>query len=189
VRKIIAYLAVSADGFIARPNGAVEWLDRFGKAGDYGMGRFYRSIDTVLMGRKTWQVGRRLGQASYPGKTNYVFTRRPRRAHPPITFVHRPLRAFLRKLRTEPGRDVWLVGGAELFGAVLDAKQLDELILHVVPTLIGKGIPLFGPRHRNVPLRLVDHRAYRDGVVRLHYAVREKSVRSGTDRGSRTRIR
>ena len=171
MRKIIAYLAVSADGFIARPNGGVEWLDRPGAAGDYGIRRFYRSIDTVLMGRKTWEVGRRLGQAAYPGKTNYVFTRRARRDQPPITFVHRPLRAFLRKLRTEPGRDVWLVGGAELFGAVLDAQQLDALILHVMPILIGKGIPLFAPRHRDVPLHLLEHRAFRDGVVRLHYGV------------------
>jgi dihydrofolate reductase len=175
MRKVIAYLAISADGFIARPNGDVEWLDRPRTAGDYGMSEFYRSIDTVLMGRKTWAVGRKLGQAAYPGKANYVFSRsRRHRPDPRITFVHRPIGAFLRELRAQPGKHIWLVGGAKLFGAVLDAWQLDELIIHVVPTLIGTGIPLFAPRHRRVPLHLVRCRTFRDGVVRLHYVVSRK---------------
>ena len=172
MRKVIAYLAISADGFIARRNGAVDWLERPRAAGDYGMGKFYRSIDTVLMGRKTWAMARRLGQPAYPGKMNYVFSRSPRRSPDPrITFVRLSVRAFLQGLRSQPGKHIWLVGGAQLFAAVLDAGQLDELIVHVVPCLIGKGIPLFASRHRDVALRLKGSRTFSDGVVRLHYAV------------------
>ena len=80
MRKIIVYIAASADGFIARPDGDVAWLDRPDAAGDYGMKAFYKTIDTVVMGRKTWSVGKRLGQASFPGVTNYVFSRTPRKS-------------------------------------------------------------------------------------------------------------
>ena len=74
MRKIIYYVATSADGYIARPDGAVEWLDRPMPKGSYGMGAFYKSVDTVLMGRETYEVGRRFGQEGHPGKKTYVFT-------------------------------------------------------------------------------------------------------------------
>jgi dihydrofolate reductase len=177
-RQIIAYLAISADGFIARPDGDVAWLDRPRTAGDYGMGAFYKTIDTVVMGRKTFEVGRRLGQESYAGKKNYVFSRRWRgRQVANVEIVAGPLRSFARGLRGRPGKDIWLVGGAALVGAFLDEGQLDQLIIHVIPTLIGEGIPLLQPRHRLVPLQLRSSRRYRDGVVRLHYDVEPQASR------------
>lgn len=180
MRKIIAYLATSADGFIARPDGGVEWLDRPRSAGDYGMAKFYRSVDTVLMGRKTWAVARKLGQSYYPGKVNYVFSRSRRRSSDPeVTFVTGSLVKFANQLRSSRGKHIWLVGGAGLFGAFLDAGQLDELIVHVVPTLIGSGIPLLSPRRRHVPLRLVSCKRFADGMVRLHYAVTPTTPRRG----------
>jgi dihydrofolate reductase len=175
MRKIIAYLATSADGFIARRNGAVDWLDRNHPPGGYGMPRFYRSVDSVIMGRKTWEVGRRLGQQVYPGKVNYVLSRTRRRSPVKgITLWRGPVGRLATALRRTPGRDIWLVGGAEVFGAFLDAGQLDQLIIHVVPVLIGAGIPLLAPRHREVPLRLLGSRRFADGVVRLHYAIGER---------------
>ena len=172
MRKIIAYLATSADGFIARPNGAVDWLDRKEPPGGYGMTSFYRSVDTVIMGRKTWEMGRRLGQPLYPGKVNYVLSRSRRRSTVEgIAFLRGSVGRVAAALRRTPGRNIWLVGGAEVFGAFLDAGQLDQLIVHVVPVLIGAGIPLLAPRHRAVPLRLLSSRRFSDGVVRLHYTV------------------
>ena len=172
MRKIIAYLATSADGFIARPNGAVDWLDRKEPPGGYGMTSFYRSVDTVIMGRKTWEMGRRLGQPLYPGKVNYVLSRSRRRSTVEgIAFLRGSVGRVAAALRRTPGRNIWLVGGAEVFGAFLDAGQLDQLIVHVVPVLIGAGIPLLAPRHRAVPLRLLSSRRFSDGVVRLHYEV------------------
>jgi len=107
VRKIIVYIATSADGFIARPNGDVEWLNRPRTAGDYGMGDFYRSVDTVVMGRKTYDVGRKLGQSHYRGKKNYVLSRK-RAPHRPqdVEFVSCAIPKFATQLRRTDGRDI-----------------------------------------------------------------------------------
>ena len=88
---------------IARPDGDVAWLDRPRTAGDDGMGRFYRSIDTVLMGRKTYELGRALGQDAYPGKKNYVFSRRAHVGAAGITVVAEDIAAFAGRLRRSRG--------------------------------------------------------------------------------------
>ena len=172
MRKIIVYVATSADGYIARPDGDVAWLDRPRPKGNYGMAAFYRSVDTVLLGRRTYDAARALGHESYPGKKNYVFSRARRRGRAPgVEFVSGDVGEFARRLRGSAGENIWLVGGAGLAASFLDAGQIDEFIIHVVPVLIGEGIPLVGPRQRSVPLRLLSSRAYADGVVRLHYSV------------------
>jgi dihydrofolate reductase len=181
-RKIIAYLATSADGFIARPDGGIEWLDRPRVEGNYGMASFSRSIDTVLLGRKTYEVALRLtggrGFPTGPRVKHYVFSHRPPKKHPPdVEFVREPLARFAKRLRATPGKDVWMMGGAGLIGSFLDAGEIDEFIIHVVPTIIGEGIPLIAPRHRSVPLRLLSTRRFSDGVVRLHYAVGGRRAR------------
>jgi dihydrofolate reductase len=172
-RKIIYYLAASADGFIARPDGDVAWLDQPRTAGDYGMAAFEKTIDTVLMGRKTYEVGLKFGQKGHPGKKNYVFSHTVKpMAKGRVQIVSGDVGELAWKLRSEEGKHVWLMGGAELAAAFLDAGQLDEIIVHVIPTLIGEGIPLLQPRHRGIELKLLSARTYRDGVLRLHYAVR-----------------
>ena len=177
-RKIIAHFACSADGFLARPDGDVRWLDRPEPKGGYGLAAFYKTIDTVLLGRKTYDVGRKLGQPIFPGKKNYVFSRRLKTPpHPEIELVRGSVGRFGQQLRRSRGKDIWLIGGAELLGAFLDAGQLDELTYHVIPMLIGKGIPLLAPRHREVPLRLIGTRKYSDGVVRLSYAIPRRKRR------------
>lgn len=173
MRKIIYYVATSADGYIARPDGGVEWLDRPRPKGGYGMSAFFKSIDTVLMGRETYEVSRRFGQEGHPGKKNYVFTRKRLRTRTPnVEFVRAPVADFARRLRAEEGKDVWLLGGAALAASFLDEGQLDELVIHVVPVLIGEGIPLVRPRRRATSLSLISTHAYADGVVRLHYSAR-----------------
>jgi dihydrofolate reductase len=177
-RKIIVYIATSADGYIARLDGAVDWLDRPRIAGDYGMGAFYRSIDAILWGRKTYEVALAFqkrgikGAAFDPKVTNYVFSHLPPRAKPPaVQFVRDRIPIFAKRLRKTPGKHVWMMGGAELIASFLDAGEIDEFIIHVMPIFIGEGIPLVAPRHRTVPLALRSCRRYSDGVVRLHYAV------------------
>ncbi len=172
MRKIIYYVATSADGYIARPDGDVSWLERLRPKGNYGMAAFFRSVDTVLMGRGTYEVALSFGHGSHPGKKNYVFSRARRRGRAPgVEFVGGDVGDFARRLRGSKGKNVWLLGGGGLAASFLDAGQLDELIVHVVPVLIGEGIPLIRPRHRHVPLSLLSSRAYPDGVVRLHYSV------------------
>ena len=190
MRKIIVHIATSADGYIARPDGDVAWLDRPSPRGNYGMAAFYRSIDTVLMGRKTYDLALRFGQTSYPGKKNYIFSRaRHRSRTSEVTFVRGDVGRFARELRRVRGKNIWLVGGAELTGAFLDAGEVDELMIHVIPTLIGDGIPLISPRHRSIPLALLSSRRYADGVVRLHYSVARQSSSQRSARTAHRRTR
>jgi dihydrofolate reductase len=182
-RKFIVYIATSADGYIARLDGSVDWLDRPRTAGDYGMGAFYRSIDTILWGRKTHEMAltfqkRGVKGASFdPNVANYVFSRRPPRSRPPaVEFVTEPISRFAKRLRRVQGKNVWMMGGAGIIASFLDSGQIDEFIIHVIPTFIGEGIPLIAPRHRTVPLTLRSCRRYSDGVVRLHYAVSQRGA-------------
>ena len=174
-RKFIVYVAVSADGFIARLDGSVDWLDNPRLKGDHGMGDFYRSIDTCILGRKTYDLSVKFGMADgYRGKKNYVFSRTlSKAASPKVSIVREDVHLFSERLRSEKGKDIWLVGGAELVAAFLDSGQVDEFIIHVIPTLIVEGIPLVAPRHRDLPLKLLTTKMYPDGVVKLHYAVRD----------------
>ncbi len=173
-RKIIVSVATSADGFIARGDGGIDWLDRPRTAGDYGMGAFFRSIDTILWGRRTYDEAlERGGGAEFGRKVkNYVFTRRAAgRAAEGIEFVNEPVGEFAGRLRAAPGKDIWIMGGGGLIASFLDAGEIDEFILGVVPTFIGQGIPLMTARRRTVPLKLVSAQEFADGVVRLHYRV------------------
>jgi dihydrofolate reductase len=178
-RKIIVYVATSADFYIARPDGDVEWLNRRPQDFDYGMSEFYASIDTILWGRGTYdwlldysrKHGRRDGLFDTT-RANYVFSRTPP-AQPAagVEFVTEPVKAFAERLRASPGKHIWMMGGAGLIGSFLDAGEIDEFDIHVMPVFIGEGIPLVAPRHRDVPLRLRASQSYPDGVVRLQYEV------------------
>jgi dihydrofolate reductase len=170
-RKIIVYIATSADGYIARPDGSVDWLNRPRTAGDYGMGDFYKSIDAVIWGRKTWDqafAGKKSGGGSKKIKS-YVFTHNPPANVKGVEFVSGDISEFARKLKATPGKDIWMMGGGGVIASFLDAGELDEFIIHVIPVFIGEGIPLIAPRRLNVDLSLVGTHAYSDGVVRMHY--------------------
>ena len=178
-RKIIVYIATSADGYIARPDGDVEWLNRRPDTVDYGMRAFYRTIDTILWGRKTYdwaldyhkKAGSK-GEIFDTKVANYIFSRKPpRRAAPGVEFVSEPVKAFAQRLRATPGKHIWMMGGGELIASFLDDGEIDEFDIHVIPTLIGEGIPLIAPRHRDVALRLRSAKKYADSVVRLRYEV------------------
>lgn len=178
-RKIIVYIATSADGYIARPDGDVEWLNRRPHTVDYGMRAFYPTIDTILWGRKTydWLLSyyKKKGKKSGMFDTklaNYVFSRKPPNvAASGVEFVSEEVKGFAQHLRATPGKNIWMMGGGKLIASFLDAGEIDELDIHVIPLFIGEGIPLIAPRHRDVPLRLRSSRRYSDGVVRLRYEV------------------
>jgi dihydrofolate reductase len=172
MRSVIVQVATSADGYIARSDGSVKWLDRPDPPDHYGMAAFYDSIDTVLMGRKTWEVGIELGQSHYAGKKNYVFSRTPREAEH-VEIVNEEPAAFVRRLRSQPGKDIWLVGGGELIATLIDGGEVDRFLIHVIPVLIGEGIPLIAPRYREIELALQGTRTWPDGVVQLDYSVRK----------------
>src|SRR5437867_9352975 len=163
MRKIIARLATSADGYIARPDGGVDWLnERPRPRGLYGMGEFYRSIDTILWGRKSYDLVLDFQKKGVKGAAfdrdvkNYVFSRNPpNRPAAAVEFVSGPIEPFARRLRAARGKHIWMMGGADLIASFLDAGEIDEFRINVVPVMIGEGIPLVAPKHRHVPLRLL----------------------------------
>ena len=178
-RTIIVHLATSADGFIARTDGSVDWLDRPSPKGHYGMGAFYQSIDTILWGRKTCDMALDFQKKGVPGSAfdtkvkNYVFTRGlpPSPTPAGVEFVTEPIKAFATRLRKKRGKDIWMMGGAGIIASFLDEGEIDAFIMNVIPTFIGEGIPLVAPGRRTVPLKLISSKKYPDGVVQLHYIV------------------
>ncbi len=174
-RNVIVHIATSADGYIARPDGDLDWLtSRPAPKGFYGMNTFMRSIDTTLLGRKTYEVSLRLG-ATFNGKSRtIVFSRQAPPADAPagVEFVTGPIGPFVDRLRAQPGKDIWLMGGGDLIASFLDAHAIDEFVVSVVPVFIGDGIPLIARRHRHVPLELLTSERFEDGLVQNRYRVR-----------------
>lgn len=181
-RKIIASIATSADGYIARPDGSFDWLNSPRTAGDYGMVEFYKSIDTIIFGRKTYDVSLQFSKkgkvSSDPKIRSYVFTHNPpSKRTKGVEFVNEPISEFAQRLRGLPGKDIWMMGGGGVIGSFLDAGELDELIIHVMPIFIREGIPIVAPGKDDVQLTLLTTHAYGDGVLKMHYQVRKYSRR------------
>jgi dihydrofolate reductase len=137
------------------------------------MNDFMKSIDTTLLGRKTYEISLRMG-AKFASKNRYiVFSRRapPADAPPGVEFVSDAIGPFVNRLREQPGKDIWLMGGGEIIASFLDAQAIDEFVISVAPVFIGVGIPLIARRHRHLPLDLHSVERFDDGLVQLHYRV------------------
>ena len=178
-RKIIVNIATSADGYIARTDGSLDWLTRRpAPKGFYGLPKFSRSIDAKILGRKTFDLSVKMGANFSADDVHYVFSRRPSPASVPagVQFVTDSIRSFAERLRKQTGKNIWMMGGGEIIGSFLDEDAIDEFIINVVPMFIGEGIPLIAPRHREVPLRLLSLHQFPDGVVQLHYDVQHSRI-------------
>jgi dihydrofolate reductase len=174
-RSVIVHIGTSADGYIARPDGDLEWLTSRPKpAGFYGMGDFMKSIDTKLLGRKTYEASLRLGATfdAAKGRT-IVFSHHAPPADAPsgVEFATGAIEPFVSRLREQAGKDIWLMGGGNIIASFLDEHAIDEFVVSVVPVFIGDGIPLIARRHRHVPLELRSVERFDDGVVQLRYHV------------------
>jgi len=173
-RNVIVHIATSADGYIARTDGGVEWLtSRPAPAGFYGIDAFMQSIDTKVLGRKTYEASLRMGAKFGSKQRTIVFSRHPRPndAPPTVEFTDEAIGVFLNRLRKSDGKDIWLMGGGEIIASFLDAQAIDEFVISVVPIFIGDGIPLIARRHLHVPLSLRSTERFEDGLVQLRYAV------------------
>lgn len=164
--KIILYIASSLDGYIARENGDVDWLPI---NTDSGYDNFYKSIDTVIMGKKTYDQILTFGDYPYKGKKSYVFTRNDSLTKDENVEFASNVEEFSRNLVSSKG-NIWLVGGSELFSAFLEHKLVDEIILSIIPTVLGKGIPLFQNINQETNLKLIKTTEY-SGFVELTYKV------------------
>ncbi|MDK2980502.1 MAG: hypothetical protein PWQ55_849 [Chloroflexota bacterium] len=173
--KISAYIAASLDGFIARPDGSLDWLPQpVEGAEDYGYGRFFASVDAVVMGRNTFDTILFFGEWTYGDKRFFVLTSRPLKVPEfvPVVVERRegtPV-ALADELAALGVQHVYLDGGRTI-QSFLRASLLDEITLTTIPVLIGQGIPLFGPLEADVKLSLKESRAFEDGLVQNRYAV------------------
>jgi len=172
-RKVIVHIATSADGYIAGPDGDLDWLtSRPAPDGFYGMNTFMKSIDTTVLGRKTYEVSLGLGAKFDARSRTIVFSRQaPADVPTGVEFVNGAIGPFVSRLREQPGKDIWLMGGGEIIASFLDERAIDEFVISVVPVFIGDGIPLIARRHRHVPLQLQSVERFEDGLVQLHYLV------------------
>ena len=174
-RKVIVEIAISADGYIARPDGDVAWIGRPQPTENDGMDAFIKSIDTIVWGRKTYTKGVKMGMKDLefgPTIKNYVFSRHSQRSLlQGFELVKGPIKPFMQKLRSRPGKDIWMMGGAEIISSFLDEGEIDEFSIHVNPIFIGAGIPLIKPKHRSIALKLLSTETSPNGVVHLHYRV------------------
>lgn len=143
MRKLVLYIAVSLDGFIAGEGEDLTWLDRVEGQGDNGYDAFYEGVDTLLMGRKTYDWIMAHAEFPYTGKDCFVFTHGSRENTKNVTFVSGDAAALASHLKEQPGKEIWLVGGGSLLRPLLEAGLVDEMILTIAPVILGKGTPLF----------------------------------------------
>ncbi len=175
--RIKLYIACSLDGFIARENDSIDWLTEYDNnpETDYGYSEFYASIGTVLMGRKTYEQLLGFGEWPYGEKKVYVFTRQKESLyHEKNTeFVSGNIVEFVRRLKENTDRDIWIVGGSQIIRVFLKENLVQDLIVFVVPIILGEGIPLFDQIGKEIRLKSKRIERYGNGLVRLEYKVQE----------------
>ena len=164
--KIILNIASSLDGYVARENGAVDWLPEIEES---GFAEFLKTVDTVIMGKTTYDQVLAFGEYPYKGMKSYVFTKSGAPNDENAEFVSDVDRLVKEDL-SDSDRNVWLVGGAGIITSFLNKGYVDEIILSIIPVVLGKGIALFQDIEQETGLELIKTTDYH-GLVELHYAV------------------
>jgi dihydrofolate reductase len=169
-RKVVLYIATSLDGYIARDNGDIDWLSMVESPNeDYGYKDFLASVDTVIMGRKTYDQVLTFGDFPYNDKKCYVISKTTRPKDEYVEFFNGDICKLISEIRQKDGLNIWLVGGAEIVGEFLSKNLIDEYIISILPILLGKGIPLFRGDMPEIRLQLCRNVAYPSGFVQLSY--------------------
>ncbi len=171
-RQVILYIAMSLDGYIATQDDDLSFLDAVAQDGqDYGYGEFIQSVDTVIVGRRTYDKVRALGvEAPHSDKNCYVITRAPQAQVGSTQFHTGDLVALIHQCKAEPGQSIFVDGGAEVVHQLMAHQLIDQFIISIVPVLLGSGIALFKPGRPTTPLQLLRSTAFDSGLVQLHYA-------------------
>jgi len=176
MRKVVLGLGISLDGYIARPDGAVDFLFM---PKDYSMGPFFATIDTAIMGRKTYAAALKMGGGLGDSKMkSYVFSRsQPSGERGRVSFVNESPKSFVEKLRKSSGKNIWLMGGGELAREFLKDDVVDELYIGIVPVLIGEGLPLFPSGFPQREFTLLENKTFSKGMIALKYARTRKRTK------------
>jgi dihydrofolate reductase len=170
--RLVTYgAACSLDGFIAGSDGSIDWL-HFSPDVSQIMAAYWKNIDTVIMGRKTWEAAAAMGGGGMPGMKGYVFSKTlDRITRKGVELVRGDAAEFVGQLKAQPGKDICVLGGAELAGALLGAGVVDEIGFNIHPIVLGSGIPLFRDPERRVALELKESRVIGGGCVYVLYRV------------------
>jgi dihydrofolate reductase len=174
MRKVTFGGANSLDNYIARLDHAVDWL-LWGKEAAAIMADYWKTIDTILMGRKTYEVALRSSQggAVYPGMKTYVFSQTlAEGSGGDVAIIRQDAVEFVRESKGQEGKDICLMGGGELARPLFEAGLIDEIGFNIHPVLLGTGIPLFHPMSRQIDLELLECRALKNGCVYVTYRVK-----------------
>ncbi|CAH2761203.1 dihydrofolate reductase [Erysipelothrix amsterdamensis] len=159
MRKIKLFIAMSLDGYIADEKGSIDWLEPYNSGDDDTYDLFYKTVDTVVMGRKTYeQVTEELSPDVYPYEDSYTYVISSQDLKPRdnMTVISEDVVAVLNSIKHQEGKDLWIVGGARLVSALVDASIIDEYWIAVAPVLLGKGIALFEESINMEHLHLVE---------------------------------
>jgi dihydrofolate reductase len=172
MRKVILGAGITLDGYVARPDGSVDYLFMT-KEGSADMGCFFASVDTIAMGRKTLDAVVAMTGSSYKspgGIPTYVFSRsQPPGERDGVIFTKQSPAAWLRRIRARPGKHIFHMGGGELARSFLQADLIDELFLGIVPILLGRGLPLFPSGFPQRDFTLVENKTYSKSQISLTY--------------------
>ncbi len=170
-RKLILYISCSLDGYIAKPNDDLSFLNCVHVEGqDYGYHDFIENVDTVIMGRKTYDwVMTQVDTFPHADKETYIITRSERPADGKINFYTGSLKSLVTRLKNKHGKHIYCDGGAEIVNELLKEQLFDELIISIIPVLVGCGIRLFKDGRPEENLKLMSSKNYETGLVQLHY--------------------
>lgn len=172
-RKVVLYIAMSLDGYIASGDDKLDFLGMVEQEGeDYGYSGFILTVDTVIMGRKTYDKVLSFGIGfPHADKECYILTRDSKPSEGNIHFYNQNLSELIHRLKNKSGKNIFCDGGAETVHSLLKNKLLDELIISVIPVLLGDGIKLFKGDEPEQKLKLISSKSYKKGLVQLHYSV------------------
>jgi dihydrofolate reductase len=170
-RKVMLFIAMSVDGYIAKPDGDISFLSVAEKPGeDYGYGDFIQQIDTVIMGRKTYDKVKGIGIPwPHADKQAYIITRSIVPSSENIIFYNGSPERLVNALKEKAGLNIFVDGGSEIINELFEYNLIDEMIIFTLPVLIGDGIPMFRKGIPEIPLELIRTKQYDTGVVEMHY--------------------
>jgi len=184
MKKIKLYIASSIDGYIARTDGDLDWLMEYpiNSETNYGYDDFYQSVDTVIMGGRTYRDILNMDVIwPYKDKTTYVITHNPTEPKENIQFISDNIIKTISQLRNIEGRDIWLVGGGKLITILLNENLIDEMIITTVPVILGNGIPLFPDYPKESKWKLAGSESYKNGVIQVIYKLKDERQSNGVD--------
>jgi len=188
MRKVTFGGANSLDNYIARKDDAVDWLIWSSDVTEI-MKDFWKSVDTIVMGRKTYEVSEKMGGGPpLPGVKVYVLSRTLKKVKAKgVNLVSEDAADFVRKLKNEEGKDICIMGGGILAKSLFEADLIDEIGFNVHPVLLGSGIPLFHEMKKQINLELVECRQLKNDCVYLLYRVSHKKAQTGRKKARKTK--